>query len=111
MSTSLYRHAQLRWRRSPALTQQIIQTVLLGLFGLYLAANLVFLSLFANKIMAELYPQEDPYIKLGGFLIYGFFAGLLMRVILQKFPGIQVKPYLLLPVPRRRIINFLLRSS
>ena len=61
--------------------------------------------------MVELYPQEDPYIKLGGFLIYGFFAGLLMRVILQKFPGIQVKPYLLLPVPRRRIINFLLRSS
>lgn len=111
MRVPLTRYQWLSWVRSPALTQQIVQTVILVLFGLYLAANLVFLSLFATKIMKELYPQADPATKLGGLLIYGFFAGLLMRILFQKFSGLQIKPYLLLPVPKNKLIHYLLRSS
>lgn len=111
MRVPLTRYQWLSWVRSPALTQQIVQTVILALFGLYMAANLVFLSLFATKIMQEVYPQADPAIKLGGLLIYGFFAGLLMRILFQKFPAIHIKPYLLLPITRSNLIHYLLRSS
>lgn len=52
-----------------------------------------------------------PLLFLNGLLIYYFIGGFVTRYFLQSLPTLDVQPYLHLPIPRSKIVNFLLGKS
>lgn len=64
-----------------------------------------------EKIITNTLNQKNPIAFLNGLLIYYFFAGFITRFFLQSLPVLEAQPYLHLPVPRRKIVNFLIGRS
>lgn len=105
------KQAWLSFRRSPALTQNLAQTIILAFFGFYLAASFLVSSLVAGELIREFFPGKDVLGMAGAFLIYYFPIDILTRYFMQKFPTMSIKPYLLLPVSKGSMIHYLLRRS
>lgn len=105
------KHTWLSFRRSPALTQNLLQTLLLAFFGFYIAVSFLVSGLVAGEIIREFFPGKNVLGMAGAFLIYYLPMDILMRYFLQKFPTLSIKPYLLLPVSKSAMIHYLLRRS
>ena len=45
------------------------------------------------------------------YLIYYFLLDIIIRLLMQKYPFLDVKPYLTLPIPKRTLIHSLLLKS
>ena len=105
------KHAWLSFRRSPALTQNILQTLILAFFGFYIAVSFLISGLVAGELIRDFFPGRNVLGMAGAFLIYYFPMDILMRYFLQKFPTLSIKPYLLLPVSKSAMIHYLLRRS
>ncbi|HKK39824.1 MAG TPA: DUF5687 family protein [Cryomorphaceae bacterium] len=105
------KHAWLSFRRSPALTQNILQTLFLAFFGFYIAVSFLISGLVAGELIRDFFPGRDVLGMAGAFLIYYLPMDILMRYFLQKFPTLSIKPYLLLPVSKSAMIHYLLRRS
>ena len=61
---------------------------------------------------ADMVPNREPYHVMNAVaLIFILALDFLLRIPFQKTPTQEVKPYLLLPVKRNRIIDFLLIRS
>lgn len=108
MKFSLSRHAWLRFRRSPTLSKDILQTAVLALFGLYAAVSLMALGLVAGELIRTYFPGRDVLNMAGGIMLYYFLLDLLTRFFFQKFPAAAIRPYLLLPVSKTKIAQHLL---
>ncbi|MEM6319527.1 MAG: DUF5687 family protein [Bacteroidota bacterium] len=111
MRTQFLKHAWLQFRRSPTLTQNVIQTVVLGLFGLYFLVIMLMLPFILRKVVEDEMPQEDFFMAVCGFLGFYFLSDLISRFFLQKFPVLAIKPYMALPIKRSQIVQYLLNRS
>lgn len=79
---------------------------------LFWAGYLIFFGVFFATAFASLAPTREPYhLMNGGVLLIILFLDILMRIPLQKTPTQEIKPYLLLPLKRQRLIDFLLIRS
>ena len=93
------------WQKSIGLN------ILLGFFALYMIASFLILGVAIYPLLKEKYPQSDPLIIINGVLFYWFLSDLLMRFFLQKLPVMNVKPFLILPLNRSKIVNYILQKS
>ncbi|MCA1762032.1 MAG: DUF5687 family protein [Flavobacteriales bacterium] len=111
MKSFFLKHAWLGFRRSPALTQNLLQTVLLAFFAFYFAVSFLILGLVSGEILESLFEGRNTLHIAGAFLLYYLPIDILTRYFLQKFPTLSIKPYLLLPVKRSRMARYLLLRS
>lgn len=80
--------------------------------GVFWAGYLVFFGTTFAFMFTDMVPNREPYHVMNAVaLIFILAIDFLLRVPLQKTPTQEVKPYLLLPVKRNRIIDFLLIRS
>jgi hypothetical protein len=105
------KHSWLSFRRSPALTQNVIQTIMLVFFGFYFALSFLIFGLVGGELIREVFPDRDVLGMAGAFLLLYFPIDVISRYFLQKFPTLTIKPYLLLPIPKKTMISYLLRRS
>ena len=102
------------WRefvRSANFGKSVGTKILLGFLALYFFATFFTLGISIGKILSEKFPGSDPVFIFNGFLLAYFGIDLLIRQLMQPLPTIQVKPFLVLNIKRRRIIRYLLRRS
>ena len=92
------------WQKSIALN------ILLGFFALYFILVFLGLGIGLYPILKKQFPESDPLIMLNGFLFYWFLADLMMRFFLQKLPVMNIKPFLVLPLKRSKIVNYVLEN-
>lgn len=79
------------------------------LMAVFWAGYLIFFgTLFAFVMQDE---AREPYHIINSGLVFFMFIDFLIRFPFQKTPTQEVKPYLLLPVRRKRLIDFLLLRS
>ena len=97
--------------RSPAFNQQLVQSIFLGLLFLYFAVNFVVLGFLLGKFLTEKYPDENVFLMIGGGLLYYYLFDVIARIILQRYPVMEVKKYLHLNIPKSSIIHYLLVTS
>jgi len=93
--------------RSPNLSTKIfykIMAVIGFLFFLLYMLSFVFLAYYGIK---EKYPQADVFYKANSYLFVFFFIVIYVLMYLQ-FDQMQVKYFMLLPVPKRKIITYYL---
>lgn len=86
--------------------QVAIAFIILSLVGYSLR-----LGFALENIIVKTLQQKDAITFLNGLLIYYFIGGFMTRYFIQSLPAMDVQPYLHLPVPRSKIVNFLLGKS
>ncbi len=105
----LRRHGKLADKRHPMYEKNKFGRVFMYAMGVFWAGYLVFFgSMFAFAFEGE---SREPYHLINGALIIFLALDFVMRFPFQKTPTQEMKPYLLLPVPRKRLIDCLLLRS
>ena len=111
MLRAIFSHGWKQLRRAPTWNQNIVLGVFLGLLAFFFAVQFLTLGFFAENIIAELFPDRDPIQLVGVFLIYYFLLDIVIRLIMQKYPFLDVKPYLIHPIRKSTLIHSLLLKS
>ncbi|CAL2091793.1 conserved membrane protein of unknown function [Tenacibaculum sp. 190524A02b] len=93
------------WERSIGLK------ILLGFFALYFVVMFLSLGVGMYPALKKVYPEKDPFIVVNEFLFFWFMGDLIARFFLQKLPVMSIKPLLILPIKRSKIINYVLGKS
>jgi len=105
---------QNKWKeslRSSIWQKSLAINIILGIAILYFLVNFLFLGVMADKILMEIYPDEDPVIKFNGLILYFIGIDLIIRFLGQNVPTISIQPYLHLPVKRSSLMHYLLLRS
>lgn len=97
--------------RSSYWKKSITINILLGFFALYLIVSFLALGISLYPILKKQFPESDPLLILNEFVFYWFLVDLLLRFFLQKLPVLNSKPFLILPLKRSKIINYVLGKS
>lgn len=76
--------------------------------ALWMGYLMFFAVFFALTLNGE---SVEPYHLINGVLILFLIMDFCLRIPFQKTPSQEIKPYLLLPIPRRKLIDMLLIRS
>jgi len=93
------------WQKSIAIN------ILMVFLVLYFILMFLIVGIGLYPILKKQFPESDPLIILNGFLFYWFLSDLMMRFFLQKLPVMNVKPFLILPLKRSKIVHYVLGKS
>lgn len=105
----LYKHGKLADRRNPIYERNRFGKFWMRLMAAFWAGYLIFFGIFFAFALDG--GATEPYHVLNSGLIFILAIDFLLRFPFQKTPTQEVKPYLLLPVKRNRLIDFLLIRS
>ncbi len=111
MVSTLIRHKWKAFWRSPALTQQLASTLMMGFLFLYFAAIMIGAGAGASFIIEKALPEADVISLFGGLTLYALVFMLLMRIVLQKFPVSEIKQYQSHNVKKKNIVQFINMGS
>jgi len=93
------------WQKSVALN------IFLVFIALYFILVFFGLGISLYPLLKDNFPDKDPFNIVNEFLFYWFLADLLMRFFFQKLPVMSVKPLMLLPVKKGKIVHYVLGKS
>ena len=105
----LRRHARLAEKRHPMYDKSRFARFWMYLGAVFWAGYLIFIG--TGLALAFEDAAVEPYDLLNSGLVFVLALDFLLRFPFQKTPTQEVKPYLLLPVRRNRLIDFLLIRS
>ncbi|PWL30692.1 DUF5687 family protein [uncultured Roseivirga sp.] len=111
MIRTLISHSFKQQFRSPVWAKNLVANVFLGFAGVVLSIYVLVLGIFLSEILDSLAPDKEPIQLLNGLIIYYFAVEFFMRFFLQNVPVLAIEPYLHLPMPKRKIVHFMLRKS
>ncbi|KGO92687.1 DUF5687 family protein [Flavobacterium subsaxonicum] len=103
----------LEWKaftRAASLGTNIALKILMGLVALYFIGVFLALGIGVYFVIDE-HLHQDPLVVINKFMIYYMAMDLVMRVMLQKIPIINIRPLLVLPIKRSTIVNFALAKT
>ena len=108
----LRKHGRLAAKRHPMYEKNKVAKILGYVMGAFWAGYLIFFGTTFAFGFSDMVPNREPYHVMNAVvLIFILALDFLMRVPFQKTPTQEVEPYLLLPVKRNRVIDFLLIRS
>ncbi|WP_445748151.1 DUF5687 family protein [Polaribacter sp.] len=105
---------KLEWKqyfRSSYWQKSIFLNILLAFFALYFMTSFLIIGIGGYYILKEQFPNQDPLLIVNGFLLYFIIGDLIFRYIMQKLPVMNIKPLLLLPIHKNKIVHFILIKS
>ena len=112
---SLYKaikqHQKLAAKRHPMFEKNRFAKFLSYFMVLYFEALFLLYGIGLPLIFEEEFPGMEPYHMLDKGIIFLFAADFLIRFMFQKTPDQEIKPYLLLPVKRTKLIKIFLLQS
>ncbi|WP_372754738.1 DUF5687 family protein [Mariniflexile sp.] len=97
--------------RSASFGKSIAIKILMGFLALYFIAIFLGLGLVLYPALTEAFPDLDPLNIVNSVLFYWIIGDLLFRFFFQKLPVMVVKPLLVLPIKRSKIVNYVLGKS
>lgn len=105
---------RLEWKqyfRSPYWQKGIGIKILMGFFAIYFILIFLALGVSIFPILKKTFPEQDPFVVVNNFIFYWVLLDLIMRFFLQRLPVMSVKPLLIIPIKRSKIVNFVLGKS
>lgn len=97
----------LEWKsfiRSASFSTNIALKILLGILALLYAFILLMVGIGAFYGLKKM--NLDPLQQVNKYLIYYFMMDLIVRLLLQKIPVMNIRPLIVLPFQRATIVNF-----
>lgn len=107
----LRRHNKLAAKRHPMYEKNRFGKFFMYFMSAFWIGYLIFFGVSFAFIFRDSAPNMEPYHLLNSGLIFILVLDFIMRFPFQKTPIQEVKPYLLLPVKKNRLIDFLLIRS
>lgn len=104
----LLRHKRLEMKRNPMYEGSALAKFFLYL-GIFLFA--IYLIMFGSMfpfLFDEIFPGNEPYHIMGNWMVFIWLADFLMRLVYQKPPSANLKPYILLPIGKKKIVDGLM---
>jgi hypothetical protein len=105
---------RLQWKqyfRSSYWQKNLALNILLVFFALYFIVVFLALGFGLLPILKKVYPDQDPFEVVNGFIFFWIIADLMIRFFLQKLPVMSVKPLLTLPIKRSTVVHYVLGKS
>ncbi len=93
------------WQKSIAIN------VLMVFLALFLIAMFLGIGFGLYPLLKKEFPDSDPLLLVNGFLFYWFLSDLFLRFFMQKLPVMDVKPLLILPLGKSKILHYILVKS
>ncbi|MBB6110453.1 hypothetical protein SAMN05421821_106260 [Mucilaginibacter lappiensis] len=107
MVSTFIRHELKAFWRSKNTGKSVAIRVVMALLILYLFLNVLFVGIFLDKLLGEIFANDDLVKSFCGILLIYFLFDLLMRLQLQELPTLRVQPYLHLPIKRNTLVRYL----
>lgn len=104
----------LEWKqffRSASFSKSVGAKILIGFFGLYFAGCFLLIGIGGYWILKKQFPEQDPLVLVNSFLMYAIVGDLIFRYMMQKLPVMNIKPLLILPIKKSKIVHFILAKS
>ena len=98
-------------KRNPAFDTNRFAKFLIYFMIVYWAAIFLFFGVMLPVMFEELVPNMEPYHIMNQGFIYVMLADFLMRFMAQPSVSQEIKPYLLMPIKRKKLISMLLLKS
>jgi len=104
----------LEWKsffRSASLGKSLGLKILMGFLALYFVTIFLFFGVGLYPIIKEYFPEEDPLLFVNNYVLVWLLAELAYRFLLQTLPVLDIKPFMVMPIKKRKLINFVLVKS
>lgn len=104
----------LEWKaffRSASVGKSIGLKILMVFLALYFATLFLFTGIGLYPLIQKYFPGEDPITVANRYVLLWLLAELSLRFFLQTLPVLDIKPLLVLPVLKRKVVNFVLIKS
>ncbi|WP_353777075.1 DUF5687 family protein [Winogradskyella sp. 3972H.M.0a.05] len=85
--------------------------ILLILAALYFGGIAIVMGGALFFILKKSIPEVDPIIIVNNFLIYWFLFEIVIRYFMQQLPVMNVKPLMIIPIKKNKVINYLLGKT
>ena len=111
MPISLFQLSHKKFVRAHQLEAKLTIKILMGFIVLYFGGSLLFAGIAIYPILSDQFPERDAISVINSVLVLIFILELSIRYFLQQLPVTEIKSFLLLSIPKKRIIrNVLFRS-
>jgi hypothetical protein len=111
MTSHFLRLEKKQFFRSSYWQKSIFLNILIGLFALYFMVSFLFIGIGGYFIIEDQFPGKDPLMLVNSFLLFAIVGDLVFRYIMQKLPVMNIKPLLVLPIKKSKIVHFILVKS
>jgi hypothetical protein len=105
---------KLEWKqffRSSYWQKGIAIKIIMGFFGLYMMASFLAIGIGSFFIIRKTMPESDPLQVVNSVLIFAIIGDLIFRYMMQKLPVMNIKPLLILPIKKNKLIHYILGKS
>ncbi|RZJ34104.1 MAG: hypothetical protein EOO51_11200 [Flavobacterium sp.] len=96
--------------RSASFSVNLALKILMGFVAIYFTVCFLALGIGAFFIIRES-TTTDPLEFVNRYLIYYFIIDLIIRLLLQKIPVMNIRPLLAMPIRKNTIVNFALAKT
>lgn len=107
MVVELLKQNLLRIRRSPEFQKRMATNIILGILIAISAINFLYISFNLNLFLRNI-PGVNPLKLINEIAVVYFPIDYILRLIFQKYRSVSVKPYLILNIPREKIVDLML---
>ncbi|MCL7762184.1 DUF5687 family protein [Polaribacter sp. Z014] len=105
---------KLEWRqyfRSSHWQKGIALKIIMGFFVLYFLVAFLAIGIGGYFILKKEFPASDPLQLVNSYLLFAILADLIIRYLMQKLPIMNIKPLLILPIPKSKLVHYVLGKS
>jgi hypothetical protein len=102
----------LEWKsftRSASFASNLALKILMGFLILYFTVLFLALGVGAFYILRDM--KLDPLVTINRFLMYYFIIDLIVRLLLQAIPVMNIRPLLIMPFKKSTIVHFSLGKT
>lgn len=107
----LRKHQKLEAKRNPMYEKNKFGKFFIYFMAIFWYAYLILFGILFSSFFEKIFPNMEPYHIMNKGLIYILIVDFLIRFAFQKTPIQEIKPYLLLPVKKNKLFNFLLTRN
>ena len=105
---------KLEWKqyfRSSHWQKGIALKILMGFFVLYFLVAFLTVGIGGYYLLKKEFPASDPLQLVNSYLLFVILADLIVRYLMQKLPIMNIKPLLILPIPKSKLVHYVLGKS
>lgn len=104
----------LEWKqyfRSSYWQTGIALKIIMAFFALYFLVTFLSIGVGGYFLLKKQFPDQDPLQIINSYLIFAILGDLIFRYLMQKLPVMNIKPMLVLPIKKTKLVHYVLAKS
>jgi len=85
--------------------------IIMVFFALYMLASFLAVGIGAFYMIKKMMPEADPLQVVNSYLLFAVIGDLIFRYMMQKLPVMNIKPMLILPIKKSKLVHYVLGKS